>query len=337
MVQPLYNYTNINDFVTFLNQPLNYLEKATVSDLGDWTDAGKIRNAGYNNYTVYWDWYNSYGLGNYQGSAYCAAAVSMFFVSGFGYEKAKKLLGDFFIYCPTGYNQFKNKGRIYKNPRVGDVVFFWSDSLGRWGHTGIVVGVDADGSGYTTVEANTSSGNDVVVRNGGATCRKHYTLGARRAEFGRPDYEGNGISLSEQPKVTYSIGTGSLHPLTVTASALNVRSSIGTNSTVVGSLSYGETVVPDKKAFLNGDPWFHVPAKNGWISAKYLTGWVQEHDYQDKWWYLLPGYKWYTNTIEEIDGYHYFFDASGYMFKGTITLSTNDDGVLKADIDSVYE
>ena len=330
MTQPMYNFTNIFDFVKFLDESINYLEKATVSDLGDWTPSGKSRNAGYNNYTVYWDWYSKNGFGNYQGNAYCAAAVSTVLISGFGVAKAKKLLcGNVYIYCPDGYNRFKNSGRIYSTPKVGDIVFFWSDSLGRWGHTGIVVGVDANGKGYTTWEANTTSGNNVVVRNGGATCKKHYTLGGRRAAFGRPDYEGNGISLSDQPEVTYSIGTGSVNALKVTASSLNVRSSIGLNSTVVGSLKYGDIVVPDKKAFLNGDPWFHVPAANGWISAKYLDGWVQEHDFGDKWWYCLPGYKWYTDQVAYINGEHYFFDASGYMFVGSITFTTDENGALK--------
>ena len=332
MTQPMHNFTNIFDFVKFLDESINYLEKATVSDLGDWTPAGKSRNAGYNNYTVYWDWYKKNGFGSYQGSAYCAAGVSTMLISGFGVEKAKKLLcGNVYIYCPDGYNRFKNKGRIYKSPRVGDIVFFWSSSLGRWGHTGIVIGVDSNGQGYTTWEANTTSGNDVVVRNGGATCKKHYTLGARKAEFGRPDYEGNGISMSNEPEVTYSIGTGPVNTLTVTASSLNVRASIGTNSTVVGSLKYGDRVVPDKKAFLNGDPWFHIPAAGGWISAKYLDGWVQEHDFDDKWWYCLPGYKWYSNQVAYINGEHYFFDASGYMLVGSITFTTDENGVLKPD------
>ena len=339
MVQPMHSFINIFDFISFLDESVGYLEKATSSDLGDWTANGKVRNAGYNNYTVYWDWYKKNGLGNYQGQAYCAGAVSMMFVSGFGYDKAKKLLNNCYTYCPTGYNQFKNKGRIYSSPRIGDVIFFWSSSLGRWGHTGIVIGVDSNGNGYTTWEANTTSGNDILVRNGGATCKKHYTLGSRKVAFGRPDYEGNGISMTKdkQPEVTYSIGTGSVNPLKITASSLNVRATIGTNATVVGSLKQGDIVIPDKKAFINGEAWFHVPAKDGWISAKYLTGWVQEHDYDDKWWYVLPGYTWYADQIAYIDGNHYFFDASGYMFIGELVLKTNEDGVLKLEGTGIEE
>lgn len=336
MVRPSYNFTCLPDFIQFLDEPVDYLEKATKSDLGDWTPAGKIRNAGYNNYTLYWDWYDELGYSNYQGEPYCAGALSVMFVCAFGLTKAKKLLcGDLFIYCPTGYNQFKNKGRIYKTPKAGDTVFFWSSSLGRWGHVGVVISVDSDGNGYTTWEANTTSGNDIVVRNGGATCKKHYTLGARKAEFGRPDYEGNGVSIADIPEITYSIGTGSVNPLVVTATSLNVRASASTNSSVVGNMKYGDPVVPTLKAFENGDPWFYVPSKGGWISAKYLEGWVQEHDHGDKWWYVLPGYNWYTNQVAYIDGNHYFFDSSGYMLVGSITFTTDENGVLKPDTNTI--
>ena len=185
---------SVNELISMLEETLNYLEKANSSNLGDFTDAGKIVNAGYNNYTLYWKWYNELKYGNYQAQAYCAGYVSIMLCVAFGHLTAEKLLhGKTYINCQVGYNTFKAAGKIVSKPRIGDVIFFWNNSLNRYGHTGFVVGIDE--TGYTTIEANTSAGNDVVVRNGGATCRKHYTYSGRTVAFGRIDYEKYGIAL----------------------------------------------------------------------------------------------------------------------------------------------
>ena len=330
MAMPQYQFNYLDDFIDFLQQPVGYLEKANSFNLGDWTDSGKVVNAGYNNYTIYWQWYKELGLGSLQAQPYCAGFVSVMFAAGFGHQKMKKLLcGNGYHYCPTGYNNFNNKGRIYTKPKKGDIVFFWG-SAGRWSHTGIVIGVDSNGKGYTTVEANTSAGNEIVVANGGATCRKHYTLGARKEAFGRPDYEGNGISLSSKPNYDreYSISTGT-SGIEITATSLNIRSTPGTDGYSIGGFDKGSHVYPSKKVFVNGDPWYYIPDKNGWISAKYGTGWVLEHDDGDRWWWLLPGYECWTNSIHEVEGNMYYFDDTGYMFTGSITFTTDENGVLK--------
>lgn len=330
MAMPQHSFVFLDDFIDFLQEPVNYLEKASGSNLGDWTDYGKNVNAGYNNYTIYWQWYKELGLGNLQAQPYCAGFVSVMFAAGFTHAKMKKLLcGNGYHYCPTGYNNFKAKGRIYSTPKKGDIVFFWG-SAGRWSHTGIVIGVDSNGKGYTTIEANTSSGNDIVVPNGGATCRKHYTLGARKEAFGRPDYEGNGISLSSKPNYdrTYAVGTGA-NGLTVTATSLNIRRTPGTDGTSIGGYDKGSRIYPTKKAFVNGDAWFYVPDKDGWVSGRYLTGWILEYDDGNRWWWVLPGYTYWTNSIHEVDGNMYYFDDTGYMFTGTITFTTDENGVLK--------
>jgi len=338
MVMPKYTFKSLKEFFDFLSTAVGYLEKANGKDLGDFTDEGKVRNAGSNNYTVYWDWYKALGYGSYQGEAYCACAVSTMLTCAFGLEIAKKLLcGDLYIYCPDGYTRFKNKNRIFSNPKIGDVVFFWSSSLGRWSHTGIVIKVDDDGKGYTTWEANTSSGNDVVVRNGGATCNKHYTLAGRKVSFGRPDYEGNGISIEQEESTCdtdiniASWGDG----ITCTTDCLNIRKTPG-NGTVIGSLKKGDKVIPSKKRFINGKAWFYIPYKCGWVSANYFDGWIQELDDCGKWWYLLPGYKYYVDQLANIDGDVYYFDSTGYMFIGTITFTTDTNGRIKK-ADSTYE
>lgn len=331
MTRPQYSYTKLSDFVAFLKLSQNYLEKVDASDLGDWTDEGKIVNAGYNNYTIYWQWYKEIGYGSYQAQAYCAGYVSIMFVNAFGLETAKKLLcGDLYIYCPTGYSNFNNKSRIYSTPQPLDVVFFWSTSLNRWGHTGIVISVDSDGKGYTTIEANTSSGNDVVVRNGGATTVKHYTLGQRTEAFGRPDYASYGITddvsgASTTTLETYDVATGTNGVTIVVDSTLNVRSYPSTGS-VISSLSNGNKVKPSKKTFVNGAAWWYIDSLGGWISAKYAQGWLYE---SNRWWYVLPGYKWYAQQFATIDGALYYFDASGYMFEGSLTAATDSNGAIQ--------
>lgn len=323
---------NVDDFITMIESFLGYLEKANGKDLGDFTAVGKTANAGYNNYTVYWDWYKFLGYGNMQAQPYCAGFVSTVLSMAYGLENAKKLLcGNLFIFCPDAYNQFKKVGRTYSTPKRGDVVLFWSTSLGRWGHTGIVVGVDA--TGYTTIEANTSSGNDIVVRNGGATCRKHYTLGQTKEIFCRPPYEDLGISLSKPgtSMITYSIGTGQ-SGLTIVADKINVRTEPGStsSSTVRKTLKYGDKFYPTLKTFINGDAWIYDPA-HGWMSASYVEGWMQEFTCDNKWWFVKKGYTCVTNAIVEIGSEYYYFDAAGYMLQGTITFKTDENGALKVN------
>ena len=328
MTRPQYNFNNLKDFFNFLNTAVGYLEKANGSNLGDFTKTGKTVNAGSANYTVYWAWYKELGYGNYQGSAYCACAVSTMMVSAFGLEKTKKLLcGDLYIYCPTGYDRFDAKKRIYSSPKIGDVVFFWSDSLGRWSHTGLVINIDSNNKGYTTWEANTSSGNDIVIRNGGATCNKHYTLGQRKVAFGRPDYEGNGISISSSsPKITeIPIGTD-INKIACTTEVLNVRNTPGTGN-VINSISKGERVTPSAKTFVDGKAWFYIEEKKGWASGSYFTGWIYEKS-NSRWWYLLEGYKYYVDKIVNIGGKRYFFDSNGYMFVGYFLIQTDESGAI---------
>ena len=329
MIRPQYNYTTLKEFAAFLKTADGYLEKANGSNLGDFTAAGKVVNAGSANYTVYWQWYKELGYGNMQGSAYCACGVSTMFVSAFGLAKAKKLLcGDLYVYCPTGYSQFKSKGRIYTTPKPFDVVFFYSDSMGRYSHTGIVTAVDSNGKGYTTWEANTSSGNDVVIRNGGATCYKHYTLGQRKVAFGRPDYEGNGITTggANGPTILSSdIGTDT-NKITCTTEVLNVRDYPSTGA-VIDSIKKGEKVTPSKKTFVDGKAWYYIEEKKGWASASYFTGWILEKS-NNRWWYLLEGYKYYVDKIVNIGGKRYFFDSSGYMFVGTFLIQTDSTGAI---------
>lgn len=335
-----YGYTSFPQLMKFMETTIGYLEKASISNLGDFTSAGKTVNAGFNNYTIYWEWYKTITGRSWQKEPYCAGYLSVMLAAAFGVEKAKKLLcGELNISVQSGYNNFNRKGQIHSTPKVGDVVFFWSAKLNRYGHTALVVGVDSNENGYTTIEANTSSGSE-VERNGGATCRKHYTgIGTRKEKFGRPDYAAVGISMNDTATdsatpspsvpemVTYAIGTGA-NGLCVTAEKLNCRS-IPATGEVCHIFNKDDKIVPTLKTFVNGDPWVYDP-NFGWVSAKYLYGWIQEFTCDNKWWYVEVGYTFPTNTIKVIDGNPYYFDYTGYMFTGTLTITTDENGVLKS-------
>ena len=75
LTRPQYSYNNLQDFETFLNSTLGYLEKASMANLGDFSPSGKTVNAGFGNYTIYWEWFKQLGYGNWQGSPYCAGYV----------------------------------------------------------------------------------------------------------------------------------------------------------------------------------------------------------------------------------------------------------------------
>lgn len=92
------------------------------------------------------------------------------------YESGQKALcGDYFQYTPTGASQFQKPKRWTLTPSRGYVPFFYSSSLKRIGHVGIVVSStrNADGTwNITTIEGNTSSAEK--SRNGGEVRKKTY-------------------------------------------------------------------------------------------------------------------------------------------------------------------
>lgn len=168
----------ISKIQSVLESYVGYLEKASNKDL-----ESKTANAGKKNYTIFAKRYKDYTGLNYQGQAWCAMFVSCCFVEAAGLEKAKELLcGKLYSYCPYGMKAFKDKGQLHATPKAGDVVFFLKNGVAK--HTGFVYKVD--GSRIFTIEGNTSAGSSVIA-NGGAVCKKSYTVNANM-RFGRPNY-----------------------------------------------------------------------------------------------------------------------------------------------------
>lgn len=165
---------------------VGYCEKKSDADLDSFT-----ANAGKNNYTRFnRDYAAATGSASAQPEQWCGIFVSMAFVYAFGLTAAKELLGDLYMYTPSGANRFRKKGRYIRRgegaPQPGDVIFFYSESKGRIGHTGIVCRATA--SRVYTIEGNTSGGS-ALVTNGGCVAMKSYRLTSTYIDgYGRPDY-----------------------------------------------------------------------------------------------------------------------------------------------------
>lgn len=165
----------VNDLINYSKQWTGYLEKTSMKDIED-----KTKNAGFNNITIFAEWYKDIWGKNYQGQPWCAMFVSTVFYKCFGVE-----LFNHFSYCPEGVNIFKRMGEFYSYPMKGDIIFFTNGT--RAYHTGIVTMVQ-NGKVYT-IEGNTSN-RAGVDENGGCVAEKSYSLGYNKIlGYGRPKYE----------------------------------------------------------------------------------------------------------------------------------------------------
>ena len=116
---------------------------------------------------------------------WCMAFQSWSFVQAFGLEEAKrKLCGDIDDYCPVAAMRFRDAGRWFTTPKVGDLVFFGTS--GNETHVGRVYQIS--GGMIRTIEGNTSLVSGVEA-NGGGVWAKSYPLNEKRiVGYGRPLY-----------------------------------------------------------------------------------------------------------------------------------------------------
>ncbi len=171
---------------------IGYHEKVTNAQLDD-----KAANAGSGNYTKYArDFDNKYpGFynGKKNGFAWCDMFVDWCFVTAFGLADALRLLcqptGSAGAGCTYSLQYYRNAGRYFTSPKVGDQIFFGT-SVSNSTHTGIVVGVDA-GHVYT-IEGNTS---DQVAR------RTYSLYAGTIVGYGRPAYDEEGAAETPAPVV----------------------------------------------------------------------------------------------------------------------------------------
>lgn len=187
---------------------IGYLEKKSNADLNSFTG-----NAGNNNYTKYnrdmKAWAKSAGIND----QWCQNFVDWCFVKAYGLEAAKKLLGVFTNYTPTGSNAFKKRGTYTKRgkgkPKPGDVIYFYSNAKGRIGHVGIVTKVTS--TKVYTIEGNTSGASSLIT-NGGGVRAKSYSLSSSYIDgYGRPPYASvnptmDGIDTPAEPEKPLQLG-----------------------------------------------------------------------------------------------------------------------------------
>lgn len=132
----------------------------------------------------------------------------------------------------------------------------------------------------------------------------------------------------------YVIKTGADGLRISVSGTLNVRN-LPSGNTVTGILKNGASIFPDRKCFINGTPWYYLPEKGGWVSAKYIDGgWIYEPTISSpfRWWYIHKNYSCTMDDVEIIGGKIYKFDEEGYMLENTTGRYTiGRDGEVSFD------
>ena len=113
------------------------------------------------NKTKYGKWFG------FDGVAWCGMFVSWVYnLAGYPLPAIGFTKG--FAGCQTAVKYFKDKGKLVKDPKPGDIVFFDWNGDGRYDHTGIFVKHINDND-FETIEGNTSITNN---SNGGSVMKR---------------------------------------------------------------------------------------------------------------------------------------------------------------------
>lgn len=214
----------------------------------------------------------------------------------------------------TVYNTYNN-GRLFSTGQAGDFILIKTSTASsdrRVNHVGLVISRNSDGS-YETIEGNTG-GN--IADGGGVlrNTRRSNDTGYTIVTFARPSYSGfepiDEIPVSAQ--------------LTVQGVNVNVRTSPITGA-VVKTLNTGARIQATGRVLIDEDPWFHIT--DGWISGKYIQGWVKDYNDNNRWWYVEKGYSYSVSAWKTIAGKDYCFGADGYLFV---------ECYIKSEVNSTY-
>ena len=230
------------------------------------------------------------------------------------YQRGQKLLGGGYTsFTVDGKGFFVKHGRYYKEPKRGDIVYFFSKVKNRVAHVGIVIEVTKLKSGQyiiKTVEGNTSSAPG-VVRNGGAVVIKTYTFfpGKDRTidGFGRPFFDVDTCTVDEFIQATLE-EVGYLEK----GSNKDLGSKTG-NAGMNNYTKYNEWYG------MNGVYWCQIFVS--WVAytacsqhqKNLFTGWKQDGE---AWYYYDESGVPVKGRWRYINGRWYAFDDSGRMIKG---------------------
>lgn len=228
------------------------------------------------------------------------------------YAAGQKLLcGGYSAYTPTGKSYFVRTGRWGTTPTVGAIVYFYSASMGRVSHVGMVTAARLSDGVYhiQTIEGNTSG--KAFDRDGGEVAAKEYSfredeVGHGRINgFGQPVF-GDTCTADELLAIAKAeIGYAEK------ASASNLDSKAGNigraNYTKYGAW-YGINPGAWCQMFVCWCAWQACKAH---LAAQH-TGWKQE---ADGWHYYVSGAP-ISAGWQQIGGAWYVFDGTGKMLTG---------------------
>lgn len=224
--------SEVKKLIEIATNEVGYLEKKSNKNLDS-----KLLNAGHKNYTKYardLDSIKGFYNGKKQGFAWCDVFADWVMVQTVGVERAKELLlqpnKSLGAGCKYSMNYYKKAGQLHTSPKKGDQIFFKSGKSIT--HTGWVY--DVDSTHVYTIEGNTSSGDDVVVSNGGCVRKKKYKLtNTSIAGYGRPKYK---VAEKKEPKVEDAESFNKKYRLGKTYKtkcSLNLRYGAGTDKDIV--------------------------------------------------------------------------------------------------------
>lgn len=222
------------------------------------------------------------------------------------------LCGAYTSYTPAGKKLFVKAERQSTIPHRGDIVYFYSQDMGRVCHVGIVETVKKIGSKYhiTTLEGNTSG--VAYDRNGGEYARKSYTFtiadvgGKNRINgFGTPKFGADTCSVEEFLTVATE-QLGYIEKAHASANLEDKKADPGNKNFTKYGKWYG----------MNGEPWCQMAVS--WIAMeackrhaeKRKDGW-KLHD--DNTWHFYENGVMQKDGWIEIDGKWYWLDKDGNM------------------------
>ena len=232
------------------------------------------------------------------------------------YERGQKLLcGDYSSYTPTGSGYFKRKDRwTTTSPKAGDIIYFYTSSLGRISHVGIVVEAEyANGIWLlTTIEGNTAAGTN-FERDGGCVAIKHYDptpgqIGGtnRVAGFGRPLYGADTCSAEQMIAIARSqvgyVEKASNKDLD------QPRANPGDGNWTKYGAWYGLNPAQWCQMFVSWCAYMACVAAHD-----YAPGWYKDGD---AWMYRKKDGEAARNEWIQDGGRWYVFDGAGHMVKG---------------------
>ena len=285
-----------------------YCEKKNTSNLGDKTPAGKIVNAGENNYTIFAKHLGDltgrkdiYPQGGQWCDMFCDDTLLRVCIEELGTEKGiakcKQLLGGWSAYTPTSAGYYQKIGRWSSKPQPGAQIFFKNST--RIHHTGWVRSSDTR---VYTVEGNTNSG-PYVVSNGGQVRLKSYALNDPSiAGYGLPNYDAN------EPQLGWiKDGTTYYYRIAEGVNAHGFMDIKGADDgkmyryyfDATGKMLTGWQLIDSKWYYFNG-------------AGAMQTGWLMQGGV---WYYLNSEMK---TGWQQIGGYTYYFNDAGIMQSGWV-------------------